>query len=75
MNVPKYVQKAIKRAGKYSNLEREQTEIVTNWAEKEGLVDENFEDLKGTGISDYIIDSIEMGFDRSGSLITFLQSL
>lgn len=75
MKVPKYIENAIIKAGRATKINRDNSEIVREWLEDKGLIDENSENLTDEDVMDYLIDSIECGQDGSEALINYLKKL
>lgn len=75
MEIPKYIETAIERAGKAAQVNKDNSEIVRKWLEDKGLINEDSENLTETNVADYFIDSIECGQNGSGALIDFIKKL
>lgn len=75
MKIPKYIQEAIKRAGKATQVNHENSEIVRQWLVNKGLINKNGENLTNENVIDYLIDSIEMGRNGSIGLIDYIKEL
>ena len=75
MKIPKCIETAIIKAGKATQTNRDNTELVREWLINKGLIDENSENLTDENIIDYLIDSIESGRDGSGDFINYLKKI
>lgn len=75
MKVPKYVENAIIKAGRATKVNRDNSELIREWLEEKGLIDENSENLTDENVMDYLIDSIECGIDGSDALINYLKRI
>ena len=75
MKVPKYIENAITKAGKATQTNRDNTELVREWLINKGLIDEECENLTDENVIDYLIDSIENGRDGSGDFINYLKKI
>ena len=61
MNIPKHIRKAILECAEAFETAREKDELIRNWMEKRGLVDEDFNDLvEYLNTTDNFIDSVEL---------------
>jgi len=75
MKVPKYIEDAIKEAGKAAQVNRDNSELVRHWLEDKGLIDAESENLTKENVVDYLIDSIESGRNGSSGLIDYLKKI
>lgn len=75
MKVPKYIENAITKAGKATQINRDNSEFVREWLINKGLIDEECENLTDENVIDYLIDSIENGRDGSGDFINYLKKI
>lgn len=75
MKVPKYIENAITKAGKATQINRDNSELVREWLINKGLIDEECENLTDENVIDYLIDSIENGRNGSGDFINYLKKI
>ena len=59
MKVPNYIKQAICNCAEANEIARVNEEQIRSWLEKQGLVDENLNGLKGLAIPDNYIDSVD----------------
>lgn len=75
MDIPKYIEKAIEKAGKATKVNYDNSELVREWLINKRLINEELENLTDENVIDYLIDSIESGRDGSGAFISFIKKI
>ena len=75
MDIPKYIENTIIKAGKATKTNYYNSEIVREWLIKKRLLNEEGENLTDENVADYLIDSIENGRDGSGDFINYLKKI
>ena len=74
MKVPKYIRTALWEAQKHFKIAIRQSNIVREWMDEEGLVDDYFDPIiKNSNIVDSYIDTIENGCGKVDDLIKELE--
>ena len=71
MQVPEYIKKSIRIAGKHNAISAKHKNIVRDWLLENGNCDDDG-DLSDK-IADFLVDSIELENDLSEDLIGFLE--
>ena len=74
MKVPKYIRTALWEAQKHFKIAIRQSNIVREWMDEEGLVDDYFDPIiKNSNIVDSYINTIENGCGKVDDLIKKLE--